>query len=275
MESSSSVIGIVGSPNRDGRTYKLVTAALRGAAQAGVDTELIHLADHVVSACKDCLPWVCASNRKCSYEDPAFEFLSAKLQSCGGLVLGSPIYWWDTSGMVRYFFLKMFRVFARSAPFQGLAAFGIGVAGGTGNGLVTGLRPLYHYFQVMQMRALEPLPVTRFNFDACVEKAFQLGGELAGMTGKRSPFASVEERLLWYDNLPYLNLSRMAERRLLADLAAASVSGGEGDVLARRLVESDQLAAAGRIKEMAAEVTSVYDAAVKAFEKLGSEDRKP
>jgi NAD(P)H-dependent FMN reductase len=236
---------------------------------AGVTTEVIQLADHVVLACRDCLPWVCASNRKCSYDDGAFEFLSQKLHSCSALVLGSPIYWWDTSGMVRYFFLKMFRVFARSAPFQGLPAFGIGVAGGTGNGLLTGLRPLYHFFQVMQMRALEPLPVTRFNFDASIEKAIQLGGKLVGMIGKRSPFASVEERLLWYENLPYLNVNRMQERRLLADLAVASVSGGEGDALARRLVQSDQLATAGRIEEMAAEVTSVYDAAVKAFEKQG------
>ena len=60
--------------------------------------------------------------------------------------------------MVRYFFLKTFRVFARSAPLQGLPAFGIGVAGGTGNGLVSGLRPLYQFFQVMQMRASGTAP---------------------------------------------------------------------------------------------------------------------
>jgi multimeric flavodoxin WrbA len=267
MKSRSTVIGIVGSPNRDGRTYKLVTAALRGAAQAGAATELIQLADHVVSACKDCLPWVCASNKKCSYEDSAFEFLSDELRSCSALVLGTPIYWWDTTGMVRYFFLKMFRVFARSAPFQGLPALGIGVAGGTGNGLLTGLRPLYQFFQVMQMRALEPLPATRFNFDACIQKAAELGLELAGMVEKRAPFATVEERLLWYDNLPYLNTSRVAERRLLADYVVASLSGDDGDALARRLIESDQLAARGRTMEMAAEVTRVYDAAAKAFEK--------
>ena len=65
---------------------------------------------------------------------PPSSFSSEKLLSCGALVLGTPIYWWDTSGMVRYFFLKMFRVFARSAPLQGLPAFGIGVAGGRATG---------------------------------------------------------------------------------------------------------------------------------------------
>ena len=61
METRGTVVGIVGSPNREGRTNQLVTAALKGAAEKGTATELIHMADHVVSACKDCLPWVCAS----------------------------------------------------------------------------------------------------------------------------------------------------------------------------------------------------------------------
>lgn len=267
MEAKATVIGIVGSPNRDGRTNQLMVAALQGAAQTGASTELIQMADHVVSACKDCLPWICASAKKCSYEDAAFEFLSQRLLSCGALIFGTPIYWWDTSGMARYFFLKTFRVFARSAPLQGLAAFGIGVAGGTGNGLVSGLRPVYQFFQVMQMRALEPLPVTRFNFDASLEKAHLLGGELAEMARKRRPFGSVEERLLWYDSLPYLNLSRLEERRLLADLAVTSLKNGDGAELALNLVESDRLAAARRTEQAAAEVTQVYDAAARSFDK--------
>jgi multimeric flavodoxin WrbA len=267
METKGMVIGIVGSPNKEGRTNQLVAAALQGAAQGGAPTELIQLADHVVSACKDCLPWVCASAKKCTYEDAAFEFLSDTLLSCGALVFGTPIYWWDTSGMVRCFFLKMFRVFARSAPFHGLPAFGIGVAGGTGNGLVSGLRPLYQFFHVMQMRAREPLPATRFNFDNSVAKARQLGGELAAVAGSRSPFASLEERLVWYDNLPYLNLSWLEERRLLAELAVASLPDDEAAALALDLIESDGLAAKGHAEQATGEVSRVYNAAVMSFEK--------
>ena len=86
------------------------------------------------------------------------------------------------------------------------------------------------------------------------------------MTGKRTPFTSLEERLQWYDNLPYLNLSRLAERRLLADHAVAFLLNDDGASLALKLVESDKLAAVGRTEQMAAEVTRVYDATVKAFE---------
>ncbi len=266
METMGTVIGIVGSPNRDGRTNRLVQAALQGAARSGASTECIQMADHVVSACRDCLPWVCASARKCSYEDKAFDYISGKLLSCGAMVLGTPIYWWDTSGMVRYFILKMFRVFARSAPLQGLPALGIGVAGGTGNGLVSGLRPLYQFFQIMQMRALAPLPVTRFNFDAAIAQAGEAGSELAAAAGRREPFATLEERLRWYDDLPYVNLSRLEERRLLADFAVGSLAGDDAAALALKLVASDRLAAAGHTAETAAEVTKAYEAAVKAFE---------
>jgi len=163
MNSDAIVLGLVGSPNRDGRTNRIVSAVLEGAARKGAPTELVHIADHVVAACKDCLPWVCKENRKCTYDDEAFEFLSQKILNCGALVLGTPVYWWDASGMVKYLILKMFRVFAPSAPLQGVSALGVAVAGGNGNGLVSGLRPVYHFFQVMQMRAMEPLPVTRFN----------------------------------------------------------------------------------------------------------------
>ena len=266
MGANGIVLGLVGSPNRDGRTNQLVKAALEGAARASAPTELIHMADHVVAACKDCQPWVCLTNQKCTYEDNAFEFLSQKVLSCGALVLGTPVYWWDTSGMVKYFILKMFRVYARSAPLQGLPAVGLSIAGVTGNGLVSGLRPVYHFFQVMQMRAIEPLPSTRFNFPAALRRAGELGGELAGMVERRTPFTSVDERLLWYDSLPYLGLNRAGERRLLADLTTLALPSHAEAGAASGLARADALAAAGRLRESMAEVSRVYEAGVKAFE---------
>jgi multimeric flavodoxin WrbA len=265
MGSNGIVLGLVGSPNREGRTNQLVTAALEGAARAGFSTELVQMADYVVAACKDCLPWVCQTDQKCTYDDEAFEYLSQKVLSCGALVLGTPVYLWDTSGMVKYFIMKMFRVYVRSAPLQGLPAFGIGIAGGTGNGLVSGLRPVYHFFQMMQMRALEPLPVTRFNFGEAAQRAAELGSQIAGMAQQHVPFAGLEERLLWYDALPYLGLNRVGERRLLADLTTAALPAEADPAVPCGLARADALAAAGRPVESLAEITRVYEAGAKAF----------
>ena len=260
------VIGFVGSPNLEGRTNQMVSAALERATSAGVPTELIQMSQHVVEPCRDCLPWVCHNNLKCTYEDDAFEFLNQKILNCGALILGSPIYWWDTSGMIKYLILKMFRVFARSAPLQGLPALGVAVAGGTGNGLVSGLRPLYHLFQVMQMRAIEPLPVTRFNFEAALERARELGQKIAGMSREHALFDGREDLLLWYDDLPYLGLSRLEERRLLADLTTAALPANTDPAVPCGLARSDAMAASGQRLAAMKEITWVYEAGAKAFD---------
>lgn len=266
MESNSIVLGLVGSPRREGRTCQLVAAALDGAARAGFPTELVQMADHVVAACKDCLPWVCQDNQKCTYKDGGFEYLSQKVLHCGALILGTPVYWWDTSGMVKYFILKMFRVFGRSVPLRGLPALGIGIAGGMGNGLISGLRPVYHFFQMMQMRAIEPLPATRFNFSEAAERARELGGQLAGMAGERLPFSGLEERLVWYDELPYLGLTRAGELRLLASLVTLAMPGGADEGVSGNLARADMLRAGGRQLESLAEITRAYEAGLRALE---------
>jgi multimeric flavodoxin WrbA len=86
MAGNGSVLGLVGSPNREGRSYQMVASALEGASKAGARVELVQMADHVVEACKDCLPWECMKTLKCRYEDPAFEYLSERLLHCGAVV---------------------------------------------------------------------------------------------------------------------------------------------------------------------------------------------
>jgi multimeric flavodoxin WrbA len=260
------VLGIVGSPHRDGKTFQMVDATLRAAAKAGAEVELVQLADYVVAPCKDCDPWECMTTLSCQYSDPAFEYLSERLLNCGALVLGTPVYWWDSSAMVRYLILKMFRVYAPSAPLAGLPAFGIGVAGGSGNGLVSGLRPLYHFFQILQMRALPPQPITRFNWESALAEVEERGRRLAAMASERHPFESLEERLLWYDNLPYLNLSRAAERRLLAALTTEALPDEALSGIARALAHVEDLAARGHSLVSLKAATSVYEATAKAFE---------
>jgi multimeric flavodoxin WrbA len=260
------VLGLVGSPNREGRTFQTVSAALDGAAKAGAQVELVQLADHAVAACKDCEPWTCMDDLKCAYSDAGFEYLAGKLLGCGALVLGTPIYWSDTSAILRLLILKMFRVFARSGRLGGLPAVGIGVAGGTGNGLVSGLRPIYHFFSVLQMRALDPVPATRFNWDWAISQAEERGTVLASMADERHPFTCLEERLLWYDGLPYLSMSRSAERRLLAALTTAAACDAAPAGIACLLAEAERLAVTGETLESLKITTSIYDATAKAFE---------
>ncbi len=266
MNGNKTVLGLVGSPNKAGRTNQLVSAALEGAARAGTPTELVQMSEHVVKPCRDCLPWVCATNLKCTYKDKNFELLSQKILDCGGLVLGTPVYWGDTSAMVRYLFIKLCRVFARSGQLKGLPACGIAIAGGSGNGLILGLRPVYHVFRVMQIRALEPVPATRFDFAQALKRAEERGHRLAGMTQERKPFASFEECLLWYDRLPYLGENRAAERRLLAAVTSEALPRERKLDIDGDLAQADILAASGQSLDYLKEVSKVYNSCVKIFD---------
>jgi len=271
MSESKTVLGLVGSPNPDGRTNRLVSAALDSAAQAGATVEKIQMSEHVVKACEDCLPWVCLTNLKCTFEDAGFELLSEKILNCGALILGAPVYWWDTSGMVKYLILKMFRVYAMSGPLRGLPAFGIGIAGGTGNGLISGLRPVYHFFQMMQMRALDPVPATRFVFDQSLERSRELGKTIAGMAKARDPFKSYGERLLWYDNLPYLSENLAGERKLLVALMVAAVPEGQKSEIEGDLARVDILLASGRPLEAQAEMNKLYASTANLLKDMNTE----
>ena len=183
--------------------------------------------------------------------------LSEKILNCGGLVLGTPVYWLDTSAMVRYLFLKMFRIYAMSGKLKGLPALGVAIAGGTGNGLITGLRPVYHFFQIMQMRALDPVPATRFDLSQATERAEEQGHKIAGMRRERQPFDNWEECLLWYDDLPYLRENRAGERRLLAGIASEAIPDERKTEINGDLARADILAAAGRPLDSMKEISKV------------------
>jgi hypothetical protein len=119
---------------------------------------------------------------------------------------------------------------------------------------------------MMQMRSLEPVPATRFNFDTAMDRARRLGEQIAAMAKERTPFASLEERLLYYDALPYLGLSRAEERRLLADYATQALPVDSDPHIAVGLARADALAAAGKRLDSLTEVTKVYEAGIDAFE---------
>ena len=257
MSNGNTILGLVGSPITDGLTNQLVSSALKGAAKAGSATELVQMSEYVIDACKDCLPWECADNLKCTYEDDNLEVLSGKLLSCSGLVLGTPVYWGDTSAMVRLLILKMFRIYARTQPLLGVPAYGIAIAGRTGNGLVSALRPLYHFFRVMWMRAIDPLPVTRFNLKQANVSAEDSGYKLAKMA--KESFENRDDRDFWYDNLPYLSNTNAEERRLLAAIAFQRVPKENKAEVQGDLAEVDILFASGRTLESMIETSKIYD----------------
>ena len=207
--------GFVGSPNRDGRTAAIVREALLGAEEQGAEVELVHLADYDIGACLDCT----RATPQGEDAGPADDFpkVAKLLEGSDAVVIGSPVYWADITTCTRALLARKLRMEMGKGPTAGMPALGIVVAGGSGNGLVEAMRPLYLLFEKLRWRPLDGFPVTRFNWDLALATANGAGRDLAAMSDKRRP---VEPDELWtfYNNLRYRGHDRIDERRLLVEL---------------------------------------------------------
>ncbi len=127
------VVGVVGSPSRNGNTAVLVREALRAAAAQGAEVEEIFLPEHNLLFCQGCSR--CMTDGRCHLSDD-FEEIRSKVYAADGLVLGSPTYGGGPSAIMKNFFdrLGLYTVFTSSLG--GKYLVGISTASAMGAGAV-------------------------------------------------------------------------------------------------------------------------------------------
>lgn len=91
------VLAINGSPQRNGNTARLLEHVLAPISHAGVETEILHLADHPVSPCRGCRACGRNKNGLCAIANDALNTIFARMQAADGIVLGSPVYFADVT----------------------------------------------------------------------------------------------------------------------------------------------------------------------------------
>jgi len=84
------VLAFNGSPRRRGNTTLLLSELLRGAREAGAETEDIRADDIKLHACRGCLR--CNVLKRCSLKGDDWEYLSDKIVQADALVFASPVY---------------------------------------------------------------------------------------------------------------------------------------------------------------------------------------
>ena len=100
---------INGGPRKNWSTFKMLDSAMKGAAEAGAETELINLYDIDFKGCKSCLACKmknARTNGVCAIRDDLRPILE-KAHDADVLVIGSPIYFSDTTGMTRAFMERL------------------------------------------------------------------------------------------------------------------------------------------------------------------------
>jgi len=89
------ILGICGSGRKEGNTGALVEEVLKGTES---ETELVWLIDLNIGYCTGCMR--CTFEEGCWQKDGMTD-LYKKLIDCEGIVLGSPCYYGDVSGLVK------------------------------------------------------------------------------------------------------------------------------------------------------------------------------
>jgi len=103
------VLGIIGSPREGGNTDTLVSEALRGAAEAGADTQKLFVGRYKIGPCTSC--GACVKTGQCFQRDGMDELVPL-MQKHQVWVLGSPVYWWGATSQMKLFIDRWFAPWA-------------------------------------------------------------------------------------------------------------------------------------------------------------------
>jgi len=92
------VIGIVGSPRKNGNTELLTRHTLEAISEEGFDTELIRLAGLKIGPCTACM--ACKKEETCSIKDDLFP-IYLKMKETDGIILASPVYFGSATALIK------------------------------------------------------------------------------------------------------------------------------------------------------------------------------
>lgn len=137
------VLGISGSARKDGNTTILIREVFKELQQAGIETELIQLAEQVIEPCRAC--FACANTGSCVFTKDAFVGLFDQMVKADGILLGSPVYSADVSAKMKAF-LERSAVVADGKPGLLKRKVGAAVAAARRGGGMAAVDTLHHFF---------------------------------------------------------------------------------------------------------------------------------
>jgi multimeric flavodoxin WrbA len=98
VNGSVKVLGIFGSPRREGNTDLLLQEALKGATEEGAAVEGVHLCDFKITPCRECLS--CFKDGACVVADD-MQSIYPRLLEADIVILASPIFFYGITGWAK------------------------------------------------------------------------------------------------------------------------------------------------------------------------------
>lgn len=93
------VVAINGSARPNGNTIILLEIVLDELKNAGIETEIISLANKNIDSCKAC--FTCGGKNNCTFNKDEFNEIFDKMKEADGIILGSPVYSANISSMLQ------------------------------------------------------------------------------------------------------------------------------------------------------------------------------
>ncbi len=176
------ILGISGSPRKNGTTVAMLEEALKAAKSDGAETELYSVAGKNIQPCDGC--WGCRGTGKCHIKDD-MQGLYEKLLEADGIIFGTPIYFWGMTAQAKAI---MDRTIALNQPERSLDNKVCGVVACAGSlGLADGLKDYSYY--IIQRRMLPALQVPAYvmgpeslkEMEGCMKSLNDLGRQMVAL----------------------------------------------------------------------------------------------
>lgn len=147
------IIGLNGSPNKNGNTKFLLNTVLDKLKEMGAETKILEIPELLKSA-KHSFCTVCSN--PCSgvcYKDTALEEAYELMRKADGLVFGSPSYFGTVTGQMKAFFDKTRKLRGEKAFYNKVAA-GVTVGASKYGGQETTMKALHDIMMVHGMMVI-------------------------------------------------------------------------------------------------------------------------
>lgn len=141
------VLLINGSPNELGCTYRALCEVASALSEGGVGSEILHIGRGPVRGCIGCGGCARSGKHRCVFGDDPVNAALDQMDSCDGLVIGSPVHYASAGGSITSFMDRFF--YAGGAGMRGKV--GAAVVSARRAGTTAALDQLHKYFFISGM----------------------------------------------------------------------------------------------------------------------------
>lgn len=144
------VIGINGSPRKEGNTSILIQTVFNELNRQGIDTEMISLSGQNIRGCNACGVCMKQKNQQCIITDDFFNTYLEKMINADGIILGSPVYSAGVTSQIKALIDRASMVLAAN---RGLLKYKVGatVIAARRGGAIIAFDTLNHFLHSKEM----------------------------------------------------------------------------------------------------------------------------